>query len=88
MVPKPPKLSTLDGRPSKDDRSTPIHSTPQPPKIAIRIDEVAARLSVSTRTIERERSAGRFPGPDLKIGKVPLWRPETIQRWVDEGGAR
>jgi hypothetical protein len=41
---------------------------------------------VSRRTLERERSAGRFPRPDLKIGKRPMWKPETIRAWIERGG--
>jgi len=57
-------------------------------RLTYRLDEVAAALGVSRRTIERERSAGRFPKPDLMIGKAPLWAPETLTRWVSEGGSR
>ena len=53
-----------------------------------RLAEVAKALGMSRRTIERERSAGRFPALDLHIGKAPLWRPETIRRWVEGGGCR
>lgn len=57
-------------------------------RLAFRLDEVAATLGVSRRTLERERSAGRFPQPDLHVGKCPLWAPATIARYVTEGGAR
>ena len=57
-----------------------------PVRMALRLAELAAALGISRRTLERERSAGRFPRPDLTIGKAPLWKPETIQRWVDSGG--
>ncbi len=50
----------------------------------LRLAEVARILGVSRRTFERERSAGRFPPPDLKIGKAPLWRPGTVQGWIEE----
>lgn len=55
-------------------------------RIAYRLDELAEALGVSRRTIERERSVGRFPRPDLTIGRMPLWQPETIRRWVERGG--
>jgi predicted DNA-binding transcriptional regulator AlpA len=48
---------------------------------------VARALGISERALERERSAGRFPRPDLVIGRMPLWRPETIREWVERGGA-
>jgi hypothetical protein len=46
-------------------------------------NHVVMALNVSRRTLERERSAGRFPPPDLHIGKRPMWRPETIRGWID-----
>jgi len=49
---------------------------------------VAASLGVSRRAIERERAAGRFPAPDVQIGKMPLWRRETLVGWIAQGGAR
>ncbi len=52
--------------------------------LAYRIDEVAASLGVSRRAIERERSAGRFPAPDVRVGKMPLWKPETVRAWMDK----
>ena len=62
--------------------------SPAPPatRLALRLDEVARALGVSRRAIERERSAGRFPKPDLTIGRMPLWRPETIRAWIEGGG--
>ena len=50
------------------------------------IDDLAAILSCSRRLVERMRSAGRLPKPDIKIGKMPRWKPETIRRWIAEGG--
>jgi predicted DNA-binding transcriptional regulator AlpA len=55
-------------------------------RLTWRMDELAAVLGVSRRALERERSAGRFPRPDLQIGRMPLWRPETIREWVGRGG--
>jgi hypothetical protein len=50
------------------------------------LETVARVLSVSRRTLERERAAGRFPPPDIRIGKRPLWRPMTVQSWIDKQG--
>jgi predicted DNA-binding transcriptional regulator AlpA len=57
-------------------------------RLALRLDEVAAALGLSRRSLERERSAGRFPPPDRTIRRMPLWSPETIRRWVEGGGPR
>jgi predicted DNA-binding transcriptional regulator AlpA len=55
-------------------------------RLTLRLDEVAAALGVSRRAIERERSSGRFPKPDLVMGRMPLWRPDTIRDWLERGG--
>ena len=40
-------------------------------------------LGISTRTLERLLSGGRFPAPDLRIGRATLWRPATVRVWID-----
>ena len=72
----------------RSDPQEPASETPKAPieRLAYRLDEVAESLGVSRRTLERERSAGRFPRPDLQVGKIPLWRPQTIRAWIGEGG--
>ncbi len=67
-----------------------IERKPPVDRMAFRLDEVADSIGMSRRAIERERSAGRFPSPDLHIGKAPLWRPQTISTWLDsqKGGRR
>jgi predicted DNA-binding transcriptional regulator AlpA len=57
-------------------------------RLTWRLNDIVEATGLSRRTIERERSAGRFPRPDKKVGKMPLWRPETIREWVAEGGGR
>ena len=42
------------------------------------IDDLAAFLNCSRRLVERMRSAGKVPKPDIKIGKMPQWKPKTI----------
>jgi hypothetical protein len=32
------------------------------------------------------RSAGKLPRPDLHVGKLPRWKPESIRRWIEGGG--
>jgi predicted DNA-binding transcriptional regulator AlpA len=55
-------------------------------RLTCRLGEVAKSLGVSRQRLVRERSAGRFPKPDLTIGKAPLWRPATIREWIEPGG--
>jgi hypothetical protein len=48
------------------------------------IDDLAATLNCSRRLVERMRSAGRLPCPDLRLGRLPRWRVRTIRDWIDE----
>ncbi|WP_169979476.1 helix-turn-helix transcriptional regulator [Tautonia rosea] len=83
---KRPELPEALTMPEADTR---FEAPTRPPvdRLALRLDEVAEAIGVSRRTIERERSAGRFPKPDRKIGKVSLWSVETIRAWIEGGGA-
>ena len=51
------------------------------------IDDLAALLSCSRRVVERMRSGGKVPKPDIKIGKMPRWKAATIRAWIERGGA-
>ena len=55
-------------------------------RLAYRLDDIAQSVGVSRRLLERQRSAGRLPKPDLMIGRIPLWRIETIRAWLAMGG--
>src|SRR4051812_41595585 len=61
-------------------------SKPPVDRFALRLDELADAFGVSRRALERERAAGRLPKPDLHIGKMPLWRVETVRAWLERGG--
>ena len=50
------------------------------------IDDLTCVLSVSRRAVERLRSAGKLPRPDLHVGKLPRWRSATIKAWIERGG--
>jgi predicted DNA-binding transcriptional regulator AlpA len=51
------------------------------------LDEIAAVTGLSRRLLERERSAGRLPAPDLAFGRRVLWFPRTIRDWLDRKAA-
>jgi predicted DNA-binding transcriptional regulator AlpA len=71
---------TEPGRRKSDTAAPPVE------RMLFRINDVARALSLSRRMIERQRSAGRFPKPDVTCGRAPLWKPATIQSWIDNGG--
>jgi predicted DNA-binding transcriptional regulator AlpA len=54
------------------------------PERMISINALANFLDVNRRTVERMRSAGKLPKPDVHAGKMPRWKPETIRRWIDK----
>jgi predicted DNA-binding transcriptional regulator AlpA len=45
-------------------------------------------LSIGRRTFQTWRAAGRLPAPDLEIGKVLRWRPETVEAWLAEAARK
>jgi len=51
-------------------------------------DDIADALRVDKRTLDRLRSAGKLPKPDLFIFRSSRWRPETIRAWIESGGGR
>jgi hypothetical protein len=54
--------------------------------LALRPQDLAAAIGVDERTIQRWRSSGRFPPPDIKHSRTLLWRVETIRQWLERGG--
>jgi predicted DNA-binding transcriptional regulator AlpA len=52
----------------------------------LKIVDLARILGCSRRLVERMRAAGKLPRPDVKIGKMPRWKRDTILRWIEDGG--
>jgi len=69
-----------------------IDLQPEPPGAGhiiepmLSIDDLAALLSCSRRLVERMRSAGKVPKPDINVGKMPRWKAATIRAWIERGG--
>jgi predicted DNA-binding transcriptional regulator AlpA len=59
------------------------HLRPVPAPIAVSMRELPALTSLSARTIDRLRSAGRFPAPDKRVGRRCLWLTTTIHAWLE-----
>lgn len=51
----------------------------------LKLNDLPPILGACRRTIERMRSSGRFPKPDLTIGRMPRWKVSTIRTWIDRG---
>jgi predicted DNA-binding transcriptional regulator AlpA len=50
------------------------------------ITDLVQILNVSRRAVERMRSAGKLPPPDLHVGRMPRWKAATIRAWIGKGG--
>jgi hypothetical protein len=64
------------------DTHRPLAEAADIKRLLWRLDQIAHVLSISRRVLERERSAGRFPAPNLIFGRMHLWQPERIQGWI------
>lgn len=64
----------------------PSTTTPPVQRLAYRLDELAQALGVSRRLLERERSAGRLPKPNLRMGRISLWGIDSVRDWIAGGG--
>ena len=53
----------------------------------LRINEVMARVGLSTPTIYRRIRAGEFPKP-ISIGTSSRWPSDRIDAWIDQQIAR
>jgi excisionase family DNA binding protein len=49
----------------------------------VTIEDWCDLLRCGRRTIERMRSAGRLPRPDLHVGRLPRWRADTAREWLE-----
>ncbi len=78
----------VNGQEQQPDPNT-NPSTPQSPlEQLVTLHDVADALQCTVRWLQQQRAAGKFPRPDFERGKVIRWLPETIRRWISEGGAK
>jgi predicted DNA-binding transcriptional regulator AlpA len=65
----------------------PLNDQSNPPlEPLLSIADLVRVLNASRRVVERLKSAGKLPRPDLIIGRMPRWRPDTIRQWIEQGG--
>jgi hypothetical protein len=51
-------------------------------------DDIEQAFHVTRRWIELERAAGRFPEPDVMLGRLPRWYAQTIRDWLSAKGGQ
>jgi hypothetical protein len=49
-------------------------------------DDIARAWQCSRRLIEQMRATGRFPKPDVMLGRLPRWKVTTIKAWLAQQG--
>jgi predicted DNA-binding transcriptional regulator AlpA len=72
----PPREPRSAARKRRPDTGAPIM------RLALRLDEIAGACGISRRTLDRLRSAGKFPAPSRIVGKIPLWSVDAIEDWL------
>ncbi len=86
----PPDVDPIDHQPEAPARpqgTSPRGRTlPASIEPLLHIDDLAALLSCSRRLVERMRSAGKLPKPDIHVGRCPRWKPATIRDWIERSG--
>jgi predicted DNA-binding transcriptional regulator AlpA len=50
----------------------------------LKVQQLAALLQVSVRSVWRMRSAGKLPRP-VEVGGSTRWSRAVIQQWIDRG---
>ncbi len=87
--PEPKRGPTLPagfGRQPEAPAAKPGRTLPAGIEPMLGIDDLAAILSCSRRHVERMRSGGKLPKPDIKIGRMSRWKAATIRAWIERAG--
>jgi predicted DNA-binding transcriptional regulator AlpA len=83
-----PRLATegvVDRTVSKNDPITAAQSSASIAPLITKGD-LERILQIDSRTIDRMRSSGKLPKPDLFLSRMPRWKAETIRAWIEGGG--
>jgi predicted DNA-binding transcriptional regulator AlpA len=79
-----------DGQPIDGSSSTaPGHGVnepggaAEPPVVFVGQAEIVEMLGISLNTIKSCRQRGDFPVPDVRIGRIAGWLPQTILTWAE-----
>ena len=81
-------VDTMRTRNANDPRTRLVATSPPDVERMLRIGEFAKILGIARRTFERMLSAGTFPTDDLSLGRIKVWRPSTVQAWIESESQR
>lgn len=54
--------------------------------VYVGVTDIARRLNIPANTVSQWIWRGRFPKPDLKIGRCSAWDWETVDNWWANNG--
>lgn len=66
----------------------PDAQTPDVPRLAVKLRNLARTLGISERTARAWLAAGFLPKPSIEYGAVRLWSIDCIRAWLNAGGIR
>lgn len=46
------------------------------------MQDIADRLGIDRASVQKYRTRGELPPADQMIGRTPVWRPATVERWI------
>ena len=59
------------------------HKQPAQVTTLLSIYQVMAKVGLSRVTVYRRVKLGKFPKPIYPVPRVPRWRSDTLQEWID-----
>lgn len=61
-------------------------TVPNPRSPLLKMSHIADLAGVSMNTAQAWRKRGVFPEPDVHESRHPLWRKQTVVRWLERTG--
>ena len=62
-------------------------ANPPQPRLVLWRRDLAQTLGIGMRTLDKLRSNGTIPSPDVQLGGRMGWRSRTIEAWLEERGS-
>ena len=73
-----------DSENATDERIVGGERTPRVMSDLLTVNDVAAKINCSSRSVYRLADAGRMPRP-VKLGGLVRWRRDEIDTWIADG---
>lgn len=60
------------------------HSCSAEPEAMLGYNELALKLRITPRTIQKWMARGDFPKPDLRTARLCRWHNKTVEDWISQ----